>query len=85
MRWLMKHNIHLTLLNWDGNLLATILPGQTISGKLRLAQYKKHLDSSIRYEIAEKIVKSKIDSSLNLLLELSKFYPIDKTEIKAEI
>ena len=43
MRWLMKHNIHLTLLNWDGNLLATTLPDQTISGKLRLAQYKKHL------------------------------------------
>ncbi|KAF6246417.1 CRISPR-associated endonuclease Cas1 [Nitrosopumilus sp. b3] len=82
MRWLMKHNIHLTLLNWDGNLLATTLPDQTISGKLRLFQYKKHLDGIIRYSIAEKIVKSKIDSSLNLLLELSKFYPIDKNEIK---
>ena len=49
MRWLMKHNIHLTLLNWDGNLLATILPDQTISGKLRLTQYKKHLDSGTLY------------------------------------
>src|SRR3989338_8527346 len=82
MRWLMKHNIHLTLLNWDGNLLATTLPDQTISGKLRLEQYKKHLDSSIRYGIAEKIVKSKIESSLNLLQELSKFHSIDYTIIK---
>ena len=83
MRWLMKHNIHLTLLNWDGNLLATTLPEQTISGKLRLAQYTKHLDESVRYNIAKEIVKSKIDSSLNLLEELSKYYPIDNTEIQS--
>lgn len=85
MRWLMKHNIHLTLLNWDGNLLATTLPDQTISGKLRLAQYKKYLDDSIRYNIAKEIVKSKVDSSLNLLQELAKFYPLDGTKIKSRI
>jgi len=83
MRWLMKHNIHLTLLNWDGNLLATTLPDQTISGKLRLSQYKKHLDNSIRYNIAKEIVKSKVDSSLNLLQELSKYYPINGKKIKS--
>jgi CRISPR-associated protein Cas1 len=82
MRWLMKHNIHITLLNWDGNFLATTLPDQTISGKLRLEQYKKHLDNSIRYNIAEHIVKSKVDSSLNLLNELAKFYPINIKNIQ---
>jgi CRISPR-associated protein Cas1 len=82
MRWLMKHNIHLTLLNWDGNLLATTLPDQTISGKLRLEQYKKHLDHTIRCNIAKQLVKSKVDSSLNLLNELAKFYPIDIKKIQ---
>lgn len=82
MRWLMKHNIHLTLLNWDGNLLATTLPDQTISGKLRLEQYKKHLDYSIRCHIAKQLVKSKIDSSLNVLNELAKFYPINIKKIQ---
>jgi CRISPR-associated protein Cas1 len=82
MRWLMKHNIHLTLLNWDGNLLATTLPDQTISGKLRLEQYKKHLDDTIRYTIAKELVKSKVDSSLNLLQELAKFYPLDIKKIQ---
>jgi CRISPR-associated protein Cas1 len=85
MRWLMKHNIHLTLLNWDGNLLATTLPDQTISGKLRLEQYKKHLDDIIRYNIANEIVKSKVNSSLNLLNELAKFYPIDSKKIQERI
>ena len=81
MRWLMKHNIHLTLLNWDGNILATALPEQTISGKLRLEQYKKHLDNAIRCHIAHKLVNSKVDSSLNLLNELAKFYSIDTNKI----
>jgi CRISPR-associated protein Cas1 len=82
MRWLMKHNIHLTLLNWDGNLLATTLPDQTISGKLRLEQYKKHLDHTARYHIAQQLVKSKVDSSLNLLNQLAKFYPINIKKIQ---
>jgi CRISPR-associated protein Cas1 len=85
MRWLMKHNIHLTLLNWDGNLLATTLPDQTISGKLRLEQYKKHLDDTARYGIAIELVKSKVDSSLNLLHELSKFYPLDIKKIQERL
>ncbi len=82
MRWLMKHNIHLTLLNWDGNLLATTLPDQTISGKLRLEQYKKHLDHIARCHIAQQLVKSKVGSSLNLLNELAKFYPLDIKKIQ---
>jgi len=77
MRWLMKHDIHLTLLNWDGNLLATTLPDAPITGKLRIKQYQKYLDTPFRFEIAYKIVQSKIDSSLNLLKQLSKFYDID--------
>ena len=85
MRWLMKHNIHLTLLNWDGNLLATTLPDGTISGKLRLSQYKKHLDEIARYNIANELVKSKVDSSLNLLNELSKFYPIEIKKIQERL
>lgn len=74
MRWLMKHNIHLTLLNWDGKLLAATLPETPLSGKLRIKQYQKYQDNTIRFKIAEKIVHSKIQSSLNLLSELAKFY-----------
>jgi len=82
MRWLMKHDIHLTLLNWDGNLLATTLPDAPITGKLRIKQYQKYLDVSFRFEIARKIVQSKIDSSLHLLEQLSKFYDINIKKIQ---
>ena len=74
MRWLSKHNINLTLLNWNGQLLANVMPEQPKSGKLRIKQYQKYLDSRVRFEIALKIVQCKVEQSLNLLEELSRFY-----------
>jgi len=74
MRWLMKHNINLTLLNWNGQLLANVMPEQPKSGKLRIKQYQKYLDDTDRFEIALKIVQAKVEQSLNLLEQLSKFY-----------
>ncbi len=77
MRWLMKHNIQITMLNWDGNLLSVTLPEAPISGKLRIKQYQKYLNHTIRHEIASKIIASKVDSTLNLLEQLSKFHSFD--------
>ena len=74
MRWLSKHNINLTLLNWNGQLLANVMPEQPKSGKLRIKQYQKYMDSEARFEIAPKIVQTKVEHSLNLLEELSRFY-----------
>ena len=83
MRWLMKHNINLTLLNWNGQLLANVIPEQPKSGKLRIKQYQKYLDSQMRFEIALKIVQTKVEQSLNLLEELSRFYEsVDFTNIR---
>jgi CRISPR-associated protein Cas1 len=77
MRWLMKHNINLTLLNWNGQILANTVPEQPKSGKLRIKQYEKYLDAETRFEIASNIVHAKIEQSLNLLDELSKYHEIE--------
>ena len=83
MRWLSKHNINLTLLNWNGQLLANVMPEQPKSGKLRIKQYQKYLDSEARFEIALKIVQCKVEHSLNMLEELSRFYEsVDFTKIR---
>ena len=83
MRWLSKHNINLTLLDWNGQLLANVMPEQPKSGKLRIKQYQKYLDSEDRFEIALKIVQAKVEHSLNLLEELSRFYEsVDITKIR---
>ena len=74
MRWLSKHNINLTLLNWNGQLLANVMPEQPKSGKLRVKQYQKYLNDTDRFEIALKIVQCKVEHSLNLPEQLSRFY-----------
>ena len=83
MRWLSKHNINLTLLNWNGQLLANVMSEQPKSGKLRIKQYQKYLYSEARFEIALKMVQTKVEHSLNLLEELSRFYEsVDITKIR---
>lgn len=76
IRWLMKHDISLTILNWNGNLLGVTLPQSPKAGKLKIAQYRKYLDSTARYEIAVKIVNQKIDNTYNLLKELARYYDV---------
>ena len=59
------------------------MPKQPKSGKLCIKQYQKYLDSEARFEIALKTVQCKIEHSLNLLEELSRFYgAIDITKIR---
>ena len=83
IRWLMKHDIPVTMLNWNGNLLGVTLPQGPKAGKLRIAQYGKHLDRKARYDIAARIVNQKIVNSYNLLKELARFYDVlDVNEIE---
>ena len=74
MRWLLKHNIKLVLLNWNGNLLGTTLPEEPKSGKLRLKQHEKCLDPEVRFEIANKVIQTKIDNTISILKHLSNQY-----------
>ena len=79
LRWLMKHDISVTMLNWNGNMLSVALPKETISAKLKIKQYEAYLDKDKRYGIAECIVREKVKQSLNLLTELHKYH----NEVKA--
>lgn len=74
IRWLMKHDITVLTLNWNGNLLASINPKETNIGKLRVKQYAKYLDSKARYQIASIIIEEKIKLSLKLLQELAQYH-----------
>jgi CRISP-associated protein Cas1 len=83
IRWLMKHDITVTMLNWNGNLLGATLPQTPKAGRLRVMQYRKYVDSSARYGIAAKIVNQKLTNSYNLLKELARYYDVlDVKEIE---
>ena len=75
MRWLVKHNIPIAMLNWNGNLLSVALPKESASAKLKIGQYEAYSNSSKKQSIAEAIIKEKIRHSLNLLNVLSKYHP----------
>lgn len=50
---------------------------------MRIKQYQKYLDSEAGFEIALKIVQTKVEHSLNLLEELSRFYEsVDVAKIR---
>lgn len=74
IRWLMKDDINLTILNWNGNLLGVTLPKEPKNGKLKVMQYQAYLDSKKRFAIASEIVSQKISHTLNLLRELARYY-----------
>ncbi|MHB8360222.1 MAG: CRISPR-associated endonuclease Cas1 [Thermoplasmataceae archaeon] len=85
MRWLSKHDVSIALLNWNGNLLSTTLPKETLNAELKIRQYEKYLNPESRLYIAGQIVKQKVQSSLSLIKNLSDFYDIDMTTINKEI
>ncbi len=85
MRWLSKHDVSIALLNWNGNLLSVMQPQETLNAELKIKQYGKYINSELRLYIARQIVKRKVNSSLNLIKELSRFYDIDLTVINREI
>lgn len=74
IRWLMKHDINLTILNWNGNLLGVTLPKEPKNGRLKVMQYQTYLDSKRRFAIAHSIVGEKIAHTQNMLKELSCYY-----------
>ena len=76
IRWLMKHGISISMLNWNGQLLGVTLPQGPKSGRLKVMQYSKYLDQKARYDIAAKIVEQKIANSYNMLKELARFYDV---------
>jgi len=84
MRWLSKHDVSIALLNWNGNLLSTTHPQETLNAELKIKQYEKYMNPESRLYIADQIVNQKIKSSLSLLKQLSKFYSIDLKTISKE-
>lgn len=66
MKWLAKHDVQLSILNWDGRLLSTLNPPEMKQTKYRLAQYKA-FDDGRRLDLAKMLIDAKIKSSLSVL------------------
>lgn len=67
IRWLMKHNVAVTVLDWNGKLLTTMLPKESVQVKTKFAQYATFKDKALRLEIAKELVRSKVARSKAVL------------------
>lgn len=81
IRWLVKHNIGLTVLNWNGKLLTSIQSPGSIQIKNKFQQYKAYSDEKKRISIAKKFVEAKIYRSEEVLKWLNEKYSNINTDI----
>lgn len=75
IRWLIKHNVQICILDWDGKLLTTMLPPESTNVKTKFAQYHAYEDKEIRLRLAKKFIEAKFDKSQVVLNYLKQRYP----------
>ncbi|SES84820.1 CRISPR-associated protein, Cas1 family [Methanococcoides vulcani] len=88
IRWLVKHNVQITILNWDGKLLTTMLPSESTNVKTKFAQYHAYEDQDTRVKLARKFIEAKFSKSEAVLDYLQQRYPeieYDFTDDKARL
>ncbi|MDR6223327.1 CRISPR-associated endonuclease Cas1 [Methanococcoides alaskense] len=92
IRWLIKHNVQITMLDWNGKLLTTMLPSESTNVKTKFAQYHAYEDQDARAKLAKKFIEAKFSKSESVLDYLKQRYPeieydfsVDKAKLeKAE-
>ena len=74
IRWIVKHNTQISLINWNGKLLTNILPEEAKQTELRFKQYETY-KSKKRIDIARKLIEAKIQRTKDVLSWLKERYP----------
>jgi CRISP-associated protein Cas1 len=81
IRWLVKHGVQITVLNWDGKILTTMLPPESVQVKTMFAQYRTFEDPKLRLIIAQKIIEAKFGRTQIVLDYLNQRYPDISTQL----
>jgi len=84
IRWLIKHNVAITILDWNGKLLTTMLPKESVQVKTKFAQYASFRDKKLRLEIAKEIIRGKVQRSKAVLEWLKSRYPETNYDFSVE-
>jgi CRISPR-associated protein Cas1 len=67
LHWLSRNSIPLFIMNYDGNVISSILPPTVTRARLRRAQFEAAKKPKVKFKIAKELVEAKITISLNLL------------------
>jgi CRISPR-associated protein Cas1 len=74
LKWLMRHDIPLFILDYNGALLSSTLPREPVNGSLKIAQVETYKDQSKRFYIAKKLVEAKAERTLDVMKWLAARY-----------
>jgi len=83
IRWLTKQDAQISILNWNGKLLTTILPPEAKQTKLKFEQYRTY-ESPKRILIAKSLIEGKFHSTKAVLEWLKERYPQISDSIEKE-
>lgn len=81
IKWLMRHNIPLFVLDYNGTILSSILPKEPVVGKLKKAQIEACQDFKKRFYIAKKIVGAKLTRTQDIVEWLNIRYDLNQKSI----
>ena len=84
IRWLMKHNVQVSILNWDGTLLTTMLPNNSVQIDAKFAQYNAYSDNNLRVTLAKNLIKAKFSRTQSVLNYLKHKYVIVNNDFSKE-
>ena len=84
IRWLVKQGIQVTVLNWDGKLLTTMLPPESVQVKTKFDQYRAYENTALRIQIARKLIEAKFERTRLVLDYLGQRYPNIGTDIERD-
>jgi CRISPR-associated protein Cas1 len=74
IKWLMRHDIPVFILDYDGTLLSSTMPREPVNGPLKIAQIDAYRDRAKRFYIAKKLVEAKAERSLDVMKWLAARY-----------
>lgn len=66
IRFLIRHNVQITILNWNGRIITNLLPNEIQMVSLKFHQYRTY-ESPKRLLIAKSLIKAKIEKSEEVL------------------
>jgi CRISPR-associated protein Cas1 len=74
IKWLMRHDVPLFILDYNGTLLSSTLPKEPVNGPLKIAQIEALKDSARRFYVAKKLVEAKAQRTLDVMRWLDARY-----------
>ena len=75
IKWLVKHNVQLSVLGWNGKLMTTMLPPESVQVNTKFAQYKAYSNVRQKTELARKFIQAKFVRTQVVLDWLKLRYP----------